>query len=109
MKKKSAHASQALFLREVSALWPMAKGSVAEVRKPCVRPHCEACASGRKHLAHIFSYREQGRTRCLYVPADLVPRLREALANGRRLEQRLAQLGRDLVHEHREQRRRQAG
>lgn len=111
MKKRPADPAEmkARFLREVAGLWPVAKGSVAQVRKPCVRAHCSACAEGRKHVAHLFTYRHEGRTRCLYVPADLVPRLRQALANGRRLEQRLAQLGRDLVHAHRQQRHAQRG
>jgi hypothetical protein len=92
------------FLKEVSALWPLAKGSLCEVRKPCIRPQCPACAAGRKHRAFLFTYREAGRTRCLYVPADLVPILRQAVCNARELEQCLSKLGRKLVESHRQQR-----
>jgi hypothetical protein len=99
-------AARRRFLRELAALWPLAKGSVAEVRKPCIRPRCPACAAGHKHRAVLFTYRDQGRTRCLYVPADLVATLRQAVANGRQLEQRLARLGRELIEAHRRTRRR---
>ena len=92
------------FLKEVSALWPLAKGSLAEVRKPCIRPQCPACATGRKHRSFLFTYREVGRTRCLCVPADLVPRLRQAVNNARELEQRLSTLGRKFVESYRQQR-----
>lgn len=84
---------QAKFLKELAALWPLFKGSLTEVRKPCVRPHCPACARGDKHPAFLWTFREKGRRRCLYVPTSLVPLLRQGLENGRRLEARLASLG----------------
>jgi hypothetical protein len=82
---------------EVMKLWPAAKGSVAEIRKPCVRPGCRACAEGRKHRAFILSYREGRCRRCLYVPAELVETLRRAIANGRRIEQLLSKAGARMV------------
>ena len=92
------------FLVEVAARWPAVLGTMAEVRKPCVRPPCRACAEGRKHPAVIFTYMDQGRRRCLYVPQDLVATLRQALRNGRHLEQRLRRMGADLIRDYRRQR-----
>ena len=43
----------------------------------------------------------------MYVPEDLVATLREAISNGRRVEQLLAESGMALVYEHRRGRRRQ--
>lgn len=82
----------------------MAKGSLAEVRKPCIRPRCRACASGRKHPAFLFSFTEKGRRRCMYVPRDLVPLLREAIENGRWLEDQLKGMGKHLIENHRRRR-----
>jgi hypothetical protein len=48
----------------------------------------------------------EGRQRCLYVPEELVDTLREAITNGRKVEQLLAECGVALVHEHRRGRRR---
>jgi len=90
------------FLAQIARLWPAAKGSVAEVRKPCVREHCRACAEGRKHRAFILSYKEGGRRRCLYVPAARVAALRTAIAHGRRIEQLLSQGGAALVKQARQ-------
>jgi hypothetical protein len=87
------------FLAQVAGLWPAAKGSVAEVRKPCVRPNCKACAAGRKHRAFIFACKERGRRCCLYVPAERVAGLRTAIANGRRIEQLLSQCGAEMVRQ----------
>ena len=94
----------ARFLEELRKLWPVALGSLCEVAKPCVRPRCAACARGDKHPSFIFSYRKDGKQRCLYVPRELVPELRRALDGGRWLESRMTEIGEALVFEHRQRR-----
>jgi len=97
------------FLADVKTCWPPAKGCLCAVRMSCVRPRCRACQEGRKHPAFIFSFTEKGRKRCLYVPRGLVPALRQALANGRRWEVRIAQIGPELIRAYREACRRSPG
>lgn len=92
------------FLAELEKLYPIAKGSLAEVRKPCVRPNCPACADGRKHPAYIFSFKDKKQTRCMYVPLDLVPAMRRAIRNGRLLEERMGRLGAELILRFRQRR-----
>lgn len=92
------------FQDELLALWPALKGSLAEVRKPCIRPNCPACARGDKHPAFIWTFSEKGRRRCMYVPAEMAPLLRQGLENGRKLEALLAQLGPMLLRQHRRER-----
>jgi hypothetical protein len=92
------------FLRQIQTLWPAIKGSLAEVHKPCIRPNCAACARGDKHRAFILSFTDKGRRRCMYVPAELVPRLRQALRNGKALEALLCELGPELLRHYRRQR-----
>src|SRR5437762_12088374 len=92
------------FLQQFEKLWPAIKGSLAEVRKPCIRPKCPACAKGDKHPAFILSFTDKGRRRCMYVPAELVPRLRQALRNGKALEALLYQLAPDLLRQYRKDR-----
>jgi hypothetical protein len=93
------------FLAEVTELWPCIKGSLAEVHKPCIRLTCPACRQGRKHAAHLLSYRQGGKTHCRYVPREWVAALRQAIANGRRVEQRLAELSGELLGSYRQQRK----
>lgn len=100
MKRKSmpqTPGQQEAFLKEVAGLWPPAKGSVSEVRKPCVRKGCKACAEGRGHPAAIYTYREGGKLRCMHVRPEFVPELKQAIENGRLLEAALVRLGRELV------------
>ena len=92
------------FLRQLEKLWPAIKGSLSEVRKPCIRPNCAACARGDKHPAFMLSFTDQGRRRCMYVPAELVPQLQQALHNGKALEALLYQLGPELLRQYRQQR-----
>lgn len=106
MSRTESHVSalRQNFLRQLPKLWPAIKGSLAQVRKPCIRPNCPSCARGDKHPAFILSFTDKGRRRCMYVPAELVPQLRQALSNGKALEEFLYQLGPELVRQHRRQR-----
>jgi len=104
MKQKSSAPSQDPFARKVISLWPALKGSLAQVRKPCIRPQCRACARGANHPAYLLSFTKEGRRRCMYVPARLVALIKRALKNGRRIEQLLYQMGPALIWEHRQSR-----
>lgn len=90
------------FRKQLDLLWPVLKGSLAQVYKPCIRPTCPLCLKGDKHPAFIFSFTQAGRRRCMYVPAELVPLFRRGLENGRKLEQMLYQTGPDLLLAHRQ-------
>ena len=92
------------FLNELRRRWPIARGSLCEVAKPCVRAGCAACAQGEKHLSFIFSYRQDGKQRCLYVPRELVPQLRRAIDGGQWVESRMSEIGAALVFAHRARR-----
>ena len=104
MSKIKLSPEQRAFVKELARLWPLAKGSLTEVRKPCIRPNCPACKSGKKHQAWLFSFRQGGKQRCRYVPLELVPVLRQALDNGRKLEKRLVELGVELLMRYRQHR-----
>jgi len=92
---------QQLFLKKLLTLWPALKGSLAEVRKPCIRPNCPACARGDKHPNYLLAFTQKRQRRCLYVPGDMVPVLKRALENGRRIEQLLYAMGPALLGEYR--------
>lgn len=100
-QKKPLSPSSASFLKKVTSLWPALKGSLALVHKPCIRPGCAICKSGKKHPAHMLSYTLEGRRRCMYVPVALVPLIRKSLENGRKIETLLCQSGPTLVREYR--------
>jgi hypothetical protein len=89
---------------QFQALWPALKGSLVKVRKPCIRKNCRACARGEKHPAWMLSFTQGGRRRCLYIPLKLVPVIRAAHKNGRKLQQLLYRVGPELLKEFRRKR-----
>ena len=99
--KSPAPAVAQRFREKLLRCWPALKGSLAEVSKPCTRPNCPACARGDKHPNYLLAFSDKGRRRCLYVPKAMVPVLKRALHNGRRLEQLLYAMGPALVQEYR--------
>lgn len=100
-KKIAPSGLQQHFHQQVLACWPALKGSLARVYKPCIRPNCAACARGDKHPNYLLAFTRDGRRRCLYVPLPMVPVLKRALANGRRLEKLLFAMGPALLEQYR--------
>ena len=100
---------QQRFLQKLLPLLPALKGSLAQVRKPCIRPNCPACARGDKHPNYLLAFTQKGRRRCLYVPRAMVPVLKRALDNGRRVEQLLYDMGPTLLRGYRAQNPAQTG
>jgi len=94
---QAADGSKDAFLARVAELWPVAKGSLAQTRAPCTRRHCKACACGRKHPRWLFTFRQDGRLKGLYIRPAHAQRLRRAIENGRELERLMAAAGRELV------------
>jgi len=85
------------FAAEVEHLWPVAVGSLSLRKSPCVRANCHACATGEKHASYVLYVRREGKRHGIYVPDELVPQVREAVANGRKLQALLADAGIRLV------------
>lgn len=96
-KNKTNSSVHRRFWKHLQAYWPALKGSLALVYKPCIRPNCPACSSGKKHPNHLLAFTQKGRRRCVYVPMAMVPLLKRALQNGRRIEQLLYEMGPALI------------
>ena len=92
-KTHKVEAQDAPFTEVVAGLMPVARGSLALVRKACGKPGCRACKSGKRHPAWLFVYREGGKQHSRHVPAALAPLMRRAVENGRRLEQAMCAEG----------------
>ena len=89
------------WLAQMERLWPAIKGSLAQVRKPCIRKNCTACASGQKHSAWLLSVVIAGRRTTLYVPEALAGDIQRAINNGRKIEGLLQKAAIQMVTFHR--------
>jgi hypothetical protein len=96
------------FLSEIADLWPAAGGSLSLVRKPCVRPGCPACAKGIKHASYILMTRDEVSRRCMYVPKELAPVLREAMENGKKVDKLMSRMAVRMIMAWRDKRGKKA-
>lgn len=81
------------FQAEVKKLSPVAAGSLCLRRSPCIRKNCPACARGERHSSFALYGRRAGKRFSIYVPEELVPKIREAIANGRRVQDLISEAG----------------
>ena len=70
---------------------PVRRGSFVTLRRKCGKPNCH-CATGEGHPASYLSLKEQGRTRMIYLPADLAARIAQEAERYRRLRHARAML-----------------
>ena len=104
MNMKQASLAKQKWQKQLTALWPAIKASLAQVRKPCIRQGCRACARGAKHPAWLLSLSYHGRRTTMYVPAALVPAVKRAIQNGNKIERLLYHAGPELVRRYRKNR-----
>ncbi len=89
--------AQEKWIKKVAKVWPVAKGSIREVKKTCSRKECKACASGEKHSAWLFTYYVNGKQSCKHVPKNKVDLVKQALENGRKLDLMIIESGLELL------------
>src|SRR4051812_32144744 len=90
---------------------PVLAASLTKIAKRCGRPSCH-CAHGTPHTAYHLSYKDEGKTRTVYVPLDLVDEVRTWLDEHKRIKQRLheiSQLSLALVQTHAQHQKRRQG
>jgi hypothetical protein len=81
------------FHTEVQKLSPVAAGSLCLRKSPCIRKNCPACAKGERHSSFALYGRHAGKRFSIYVPEELVPEIRVAIANGRRVQELICEAG----------------
>jgi hypothetical protein len=81
------------FAGAIRDLWPVVTGSLSLRKGPCIRPNCPACASGEGHSSYALYGRRGKRRFSIYVPERLVPEVRAAIQNGRRLQELINEAG----------------
>lgn len=81
------------FAEVIRDLWPVAVGSLSLRKGPCIRPNCPVCTSGKGHSSYALYGRRGNRRFSIYVPEKLVPEVRAAVQNGRKLQELVNQAG----------------
>lgn len=97
------------FHAAVEKLSPVAAGSLSLRKSPCIRKNCPACASGEGHSSHVLYGRRDGKRFSIYVPDEMVPAVRKAIANGRRVQELVTEAGVRYTEALKEKRRKETG
>ena len=80
--------------REVVRVGDFVRGSVVVLRRPCTYRNCRRCRDGERHPATYLSWKEEGKTRLLYLPKGWVEQARAWTQEWRRLEELLRRMSR---------------
>jgi Family of unknown function (DUF6788) len=94
------------FVSQITALWPVAGGSLSLRKTRCVRERCAACAAGEQHASYVLYARRRGRRVVRYVPDGLALQLQRAVQNGRTLHELIVEAGERYLRALKAQRRR---
>lgn len=98
-------------LKEFQPKGPVLAASLVLVNRRCGRAGCH-CHKGKGHPTHYLTCKQEGKTRCVYVPRDLLPEIRLWIQEHRRLKklaQHLSQLALARIQTHVTDQRRKAG
>jgi len=99
-------------LKQMAPAGPMLAATLAQVQKRCGQPSCSCHHGGPLHQAHHLTFRDEGKTRTVYVPQDLLEEVRSWVQEHRRLkalQREVNQLAVALIQGHVRQRQRRRG
>ena len=98
-------------LKDFQPKGPVLAATLVLVNRRCGRVGCH-CKKGKGHPTQYLTCKQEGKTRCVYVPRDLLPKVRLWIQEHRRLKklaQHLSQLALARVQTHVTSQRRKAG
>ena len=98
-------------LKEFRAQGPLLAASLVLVHRRCGRAGCH-CQEGQGHPTYYLTCKQEGKTRTVYVPQDLLKEVQSWIREHQRLKQlslHISQLALAQVQTHVTERRRKAG
>jgi hypothetical protein len=78
-------------VRQLQQVGPLVAASLCRRAVRCGNPNCR-CATGVKHTSWCLTFKDQGRTRTVHVPRDLVEEVRRWVKEYQRTKQIVAQI-----------------
>lgn len=81
------------YLAEIKEIGLAGKGSIRQFKRNCGKASCKKCASGERHLSHQMTYYQEGKQHSRFVGPTQLEAMRQAIANGRKVEELLVRFG----------------
>jgi hypothetical protein len=79
-------------LKQLATQSPVLAASFGSYTHRCGRPSCRCHHGGPLHSGQHLTFKEQGKTRSVYVPKELLPEVRTWLAEHKRLKKLLPEI-----------------
>jgi hypothetical protein len=79
-------------LKKLATTTPVLAASFGTYTHRCGRPTCRCHHGGPLHTGQHLTFKENGKTRSVYVPKDLLPEIRTWLAEHKRLKTLLQEI-----------------
>jgi hypothetical protein len=79
-------------LKQLATSSPVLAASLGTYTHRCGRPTCRCHHGGPRHTAQHLTFKEEGKTRSVYVPQALLPEVRTWLAEHQRLKTLLREI-----------------
>lgn len=98
-------------VKQFAAGGPVLAASLVTIAKTCGRLGCH-CQRGEKHTGNYLTFKEEGKTRTVYVPLELLEDVKAWVAEHQRmkkLSQEISQLAIAQIRSHVTTRRQKAG
>ena len=78
-------------LKKLADIGPVLQGSIATVGVKCGNPDCK-CARGEKHTSNILTKKVKGKTKSVYVPADMLEEAKRWTQEYRKLKELMKEI-----------------
>jgi len=79
-------------LNRLRKIKPFIQASLNLTRKRCSNPGCRCCQEGPLHEVALLTWKEEKRTRTLYVPRELRPEVEQWVQEGKLLKRLMAEV-----------------
>jgi hypothetical protein len=99
-KRAKLEAKRKKLVKQLLDLDPWIQGTVVETKRTCGSKGCACRHGGPKHPAMSLTWKEKGKTQCLYVPRQLKSEVKLWAQNYRRLKmtmEKITKVQRDII------------
>jgi len=74
-------------VKKLAAQRPVLGASLVQIAKHCGRPGCKCQTRGERHVGNYLTFPQDGKTRTVYVPLDLLKEVQSWIAEHHRIKQ----------------------
>ena len=91
-RPKITNADGKKIFSKIRSIRPFIIGSLTKTRKLCGRPSCPCATKSLLHETTLLTWKEDGKTKSLYISKNFIAEVEKWIAEGRKLKDLMAQM-----------------